>query len=242
MKKFKKLTLIIFILTIFVLPLLSFAQTTDTTTKVCPTGNIQGIICTIASLLSSLIPIIVSLGVIYFIWGIVTYVIGDDEEAKKTGRNRIIYGIIGLAIIVSMWGIVSLVVDGLGIDQTESTLIANNPTQIATQMNAIKAGSMCYTGPLKSNPMLADVFNYVTCFIGQSVVPLLFSLAIVMFIWGVIQYVINDSDEGKKEKGRNFMIWGIIALTVMVSIWGLVSIIGSTFNVDTHFIPQVRQQ
>jgi len=243
MKKFKKLILIIFILTIFVLPMLSFAQTTDTTTpttKVCPTGSIQGVLCTVASLISSLIPIIVTLGVVYFIWGVVTYFIGDDEEAKKRGRDRIIYGILGLVVIVAMWGIVTLVIDGLGIDQQE--LIIGNPAQLATIQNTAKAGSMCYAGPLKSNPMLADVFNYITCLISQSIVPLLFGLATVMFIWGVIQYVINDSDEGKKEKGRNFIIWGIIALTVMVTVWGLVKIIGSTFNINTTYIPQVKQQ
>lgn len=37
------------------------------------------------------------------------------------------------------------------------------------------------------------------------------------------------------------MIWGIIALTVMVSVWGLVAILGNTFNINTGFIPQVKQ-
>ena len=60
-----------------------------------------------------------------------------------------------------------------------------------------------------------------------------------MFIWGVTKYVINSSDEAKKEKGRQFMLWGLIALTVMFSIWGLVGIFGSTFGVDV-IIPQVQ--
>lgn len=35
------------------------------------------------------------------------------------------------------------------------------------------------------------------------------------------------------------MIWGIIALAVMLSVWGLVGILGSTFNIGTSVLPQV---
>ncbi len=95
---------------------------------------------------------------------------------------------------------------------------------------------------LATNPLFQDLLRYVTCIIAKSVFPLIFVLAIVMFVWGVVQYVINNDEEAKKAKGKQFMIWGIIGLTVMVSVWGLVRIVGKTFNIDTNFIPQVRQQ
>jgi hypothetical protein len=80
-------------------------------------GNIQFIICRIGDILNTIIPILVILGVVYFIWGVISYVIGNDEEAKKKGRNRMIYGIIGLVVIVAMWGLVSIVnrTFGLGV-------------------------------------------------------------------------------------------------------------------------------
>ena len=84
--------------------------------------------------------------------------------------------------------------------------------------------------------------HYVTCTISVSVIPLIFAVATLMFVWGVVQYVINTEDEAKKSKGRQFMIWGIIALAVMVSVWGLVSILGGTFGIDTDFIPKVRDK
>ncbi|SRR3989339_20691 len=94
---------------------------------------------------------------------------------------------------------------------------------------------------LAANPKLQDLLLYLTCIIGRSVVPLIFALALVMFIWGVVQYVINSDEEAKKEKGRQFMIWGIIALTVMFSVWGLVRILGNTFGID-YAVPQVREK
>src|SRR5258708_18671844 len=93
---------------------------------------------------------------------------------------------------------------------------------------------------LISNPQLQHLLNYVVCTINGSVIPLIFALAVVVFVWGVVQYVINSDEEAKKEKGRQFMIWGIIGLTVMLGVWGLVAILGNTFGLETEFLPQVH--
>lgn len=62
-------------------------------------------------------------------------------------------------------------------------------------------------------------------------------LSLIVFIWGVMKYIWKgDSDESRK-KGRQLMIWGIIGLFVMFSVWGLVGVLGKTFKVDTT-IPQ----
>ena len=86
---------------------------------------------------------------------------------------------------------------------------------------------------------LGEFINIITGIIGNSIIPLIFTLAFAFFIWGVVQYVLNDSDEGKKEKGKQFMVWGIIALFVMFSVWGLVKILSNTFGIDTRFVPQL---
>jgi hypothetical protein len=110
------------------------------------------------------------------------------------------------------------------------------PTAITNQSSSGSTGILC---SLKANPKLGDLLGYITCMISRSVIPLIFALATASFIWGVVQYVINNDDEGKKAKGRTFMIWGIIALTVMVSVWGLVSILGNTFGIQ-NIIPQLK--
>lgn len=94
---------------------------------------------------------------------------------------------------------------------------------------------------LIGNPKLQDFILYIVCIMSKSVIPLIFVLALAAFVWGVVQYVINDTEEAKKEKGKQFMIWGIIGMTVMFSVWGLVGIVGNTFNIDTKFIPQLKQ-
>ena len=80
------------------------------------TSTIEGIVCRIGNILNTIIPIIVVLGVVYFIWGVVQYVISGDEEAKAAGKTRMIYGIIGLVVIVAMWGLVSIVTNTFGLN------------------------------------------------------------------------------------------------------------------------------
>jgi hypothetical protein len=62
-----------------------------------------------------------------------------------------------------------------------------------------------------------------------------------MFIWGVVQFfIIGADEESKRAQGKDFIIWGIIALTVMLCVWGLVRIVGGTFGLgNSSFIPQV---
>ncbi|MCX6757577.1 MAG: hypothetical protein NTZ44_01715 [Candidatus Nomurabacteria bacterium] len=92
---------------------------------------------------------------------------------------------------------------------------------------------------LTAHPKVANLLNFVTCNIISSIIPLVMSLAVASFVWGVLKYLMNSDEEKKREEGRQFMMWGLIALTVMVSIWGIVSIFANTFGIE-YVIPQVK--
>ena len=62
----------------------------------------------------------------------------------------------------------------------------------------------------------------------NKLVGLLFVVATVVFLWGVIQYVIAGGDEKKLEQSRSFIIYGLIGLFVMVAMWGIVRAVCST--------------
>jgi len=75
----------------------------------CDLSNIGGVICKIGELLNAVVPVLLALGVVYFVYGVVSYVIGDSEEAKKKGRDSMIFGVIGLAVILGIWGMTNVV-------------------------------------------------------------------------------------------------------------------------------------
>lgn len=60
--------------------------------------------------------------------------------------------------------------------------------------------------------------------------PLLISIAVVYFVWNVFQFAVMATDEDSKKTAKTQMIWGIIGIFVMVSVWGLVGILQSTFG------------
>lgn len=64
------------------------------------------------------------------------------------------------------------------------------------------------------------------------VVPILMVLALIYFFWGLAQFILNSGDEEKRGAGKHIMIWGIIALFVMVAVWGLVGVIADTFEIN----------
>lgn len=100
-----------------------FASAGVTTTVTCGTsGDIQYIICRINQILGTIIPLLITLAVVVFIWGIISYVLAKEEEAKKEGRNKIIYGLIGLVVIVGLWGLVSIISSTFGIQNTTVSL------------------------------------------------------------------------------------------------------------------------
>jgi len=87
---------------------------------------------------------------------------------------------------------------------------------------------------------LGHIINWASCTLIEAVIPLLFTLATAGFIWGVVQFFIYPDNEEKRKKSKSFMLWGIIALFVMVSVWGLVGILTDTFGIKV-LIPQLSQ-
>ena len=112
-------------------PVLALAQGLGTSgsSSTCSTNvqNIGDVICRIGSILNSIIPVLIVLGVVYFVWGVVSYVMASEEEAKKKGRDRMIYGIIGLVVIVGMWGLVSIVTNTFGLSNVTNVTLPTVP-------------------------------------------------------------------------------------------------------------------
>lgn len=80
-----------------------------------------------------------------------------------------------------------------------------------------------------SNLNFCTVVSY---FLGimEAIIPILFSIAVIVFVWGVFRYVIAEGED--KQVGKNVMIYGIVGLFVMVSVWGLVNVVYNTFGLD----------
>ena len=71
------------------------------------------------------------------------------------------------------------------------------------------------------------------------IIPVLIALALVIFFWGLIQYIRTNKG------GKDIMIAGLVGLFIMVSVWGIIRIAQNTLGVGSGgppSIPQVPQR
>ena len=73
--------------------------------------------------------------------------------------------------------------------------------------------------------------DYINKFITAIVNPLIilmFALALVYFLYGVFLFVKNADAEGDRETGKTHILWGLVGLFVMVSVYGILKIVVGT--------------
>jgi len=62
------------------------------------------------------------------------------------------------------------------------------------------------------------------------VIGLLFAVALVYFIYGVVTFIANADNEAAREKGKQHMLYSIIGLVIMVGVWGILQLIVNSLN------------
>jgi uncharacterized membrane protein YidH (DUF202 family) len=106
------------------MPMALFAQQPDL--SYFRTGAVQ-----IGDAVNALVPVLVTISLLVFIWGVIRYTTaGDDEERRKQARQVMIYGIIAVFVVVSIWGIVTLLQQLLGINPTNDIRGPNPPGSV----------------------------------------------------------------------------------------------------------------
>jgi len=75
------------------------------------------------------------------------------------------------------------------------------------------------------NSNLGDFIRDIQGFINEILIPLIFTLSLLGFLFGVYRYFITGkASETDREEGKKYMIWAVIGFVIMVSIWGIVAL------------------
>ncbi len=71
------------------------------------------------------------------------------------------------------------------------------------------------------------LFEKLQLIIGK-LVTIIVALAVIGFLWGIVKILFSSDNAVAKKEGRSFMLYGIIVLFVMTSMWGLVKLLEKT--------------
>ena len=94
-----------------------------------------------------------------------------------------------------------------------------------------------------SDSTFSGVIGYVLKLLNL-VIPILFIGAFIFFFWGLSKFILNTKgNQAELEKGKNYMMWGILALFIMITYRVFVAMFSGEFgfkNVNDikHVLPE----
>ena len=71
--------------------------------------------------------------------------------------------------------------------------------------------------------------------------PILSALAFLVFFWGLSKFILSSGNQAELEKGKSFMLWGILALFVLLSFMAIIKLISKDLEFSTGSNPPSTQ-
>jgi len=84
-----------------------------------------------------------------------------------------------------------------------------------------------YAASTSLNGFMANVDNMII----NPLIGLLFALAVVYFLYGVFEFIMNQENEEKKTNGKQHMLWGIVGITIMMGVFMIMNMLLTTFGI-----------
>ena len=79
---------------------------------------------------------------------------------------------------------------------------------------------------------LQDLIAASTDVISKVLIPMAFGLCLLFFFWGLAKYIgISAGSEEAVKEGKRVMVWGVVALFVVTSIWGIITFIRTELDI-----------
>lgn len=77
-----------------------------------------------------------------------------------------------------------------------------------------------------------ELLNGINQYILNPLITLLFAIALVVFAWGIFQFIYSQSAGEDREEGKKKILWGLFGMFIMFSAYGLIRLILGTFGIS----------
>jgi hypothetical protein len=59
------------------------------------------------------------------------------------------------------------------------------------------------------------------------IIGLLIAIGVIVFLWGVIEFIAGADSEEKRNTGKNHILWGVVGLFIAVSAFGIMNLLAN---------------
>ena len=94
--------------------------------------------------------------------------------------------------------------------------------------------AIAYAQTATSSSPIKVFVGRVDRFLINPLIVLMFGAALVYFLFGVVEFLINQANAGEKGTGKEHMLWGVIGMFIMFSAYGIIHLLEHTLGVGPN--------
>lgn len=77
-------------------------------------------------------------------------------------------------------------------------------------------------------PVVSNILDRLGSEVLQPAAEVIFAAGFLLFLWGLVRFLWNMEEGGNNEEGKQHMVWGIVGMFIMMSIWGIIALLTNT--------------
>ncbi len=77
-----------------------------------------------------------------------------------------------------------------------------------------------------------QILERVITYVVDPAIRVVFTLGLFLFIWGIVEFMWGLKEGRASDEGKKHMVYGLIGMLIMVSVYGIISVIVNTFKLN----------
>lgn len=98
------------------------------------------------------------------------------------------------------------------------------------------ANAQSTSNVILKNPGIKVLMEKIVSNIVTPVIGVIFLLAFVIFVYGIVMMIANQEDTEARTNGKNSILWGVIGMFIMLSAFGIIRLISNSLGVPDPFL------
>lgn len=77
--------------------------------------------------------------------------------------------------------------------------------------------------PVSGSPIIDKIKTEII----NPIIILLVAVAVGYFLYGLMEFIKNQDNEDAQESGKKHMLWGVIGIAIMFSVYGILNLVNN---------------